>query len=127
MKWVIALIAIVVILGGGICWLVSSQNAKAAKLDAFAICVAESGAKFYGAFWCPHCQSQKAMFHTFFSDASKKLPYIECSTPDGNHQLEVCNKENIESYPTWKFSNGVVRTGEIPLQEIANQTNCSLP
>ncbi len=33
-----------------------------------------SGAKFYGAYWCPHCADQKAMF----GQAAALLPYIEC-------------------------------------------------
>jgi thiol-disulfide isomerase/thioredoxin len=31
------------------------------KYDEFAKCLTDNGAKFYGAFWCPHCQAQKKM------------------------------------------------------------------
>ena len=30
--------------------------------DDFAQCLTENDAKMYGAFWCPHCKEQKAMF-----------------------------------------------------------------
>ena len=46
---------VVVIIGlliiGGVYWVWNSQHAKDAKLDVFAACIAQSGAKFYGAFW----------------------------------------------------------------------------
>lgn len=39
----------------------------------------EAGAKFYGAFWCSHCQDQKVAFG---KEAQMDLPYIECY-PEG--------------------------------------------
>jgi hypothetical protein len=30
--------------------------AEGQNLDDFAKCIKDSGAMFYGAFWCPHCQ-----------------------------------------------------------------------
>jgi uncharacterized membrane protein/glutaredoxin len=61
-----------------------------------------TGAKFYGAYWCPHCQDQKK----FFGAAARRLPYIECS-PDGmkRPQAQVCNEAGVNGYPTW-FING---------------------
>ena len=32
------------------------------KYDGFAQCLKDKGATFYGAFWCPHCKAQKALF-----------------------------------------------------------------
>ncbi|HEY4504811.1 MAG TPA: hypothetical protein VJI73_03495, partial [Candidatus Paceibacterota bacterium] len=32
------------------------------ELDAFANCLKDRGAIFYGAFWCPHCANQKKLF-----------------------------------------------------------------
>jgi uncharacterized membrane protein len=57
-----------------------------------------TGAKFYGAQWCPHCQEQKAMF----GSAARRLPYIECS-PNGRDkpEAEVCTEASIGNYPTW--------------------------
>lgn len=96
---------------------------KPSKLDQFAKCLGEKGAKFYGAFWCSHCQNQKKLFGT----AQKFLPYIECSTPDGGNQLEVCKAKNISTYPTWFFANESSKSGELSLEELSSKTSCLLP
>jgi len=93
------------------------------KMDAFAQCIASKGAKFYGAFWCPHCQAQKELF----GSSVKYLPYVECSTPDTNGQLQVCIDQKIAAYPTWKFSDGTTKEGEMTLRELADKTGCALP
>lgn len=90
--------------------------------DAFAQCLTERGAVFYGAFWCPHCQSQKRLF----GKSARLLPYVECSTPDGRGQTFECNEKEIEGYPTWIFANGERLSGEIPLETLAEKTGCSL-
>jgi hypothetical protein len=116
--WIIGSIVVI----GGIVWLILTPG-KPGKLDAFATCLGEQGAKFYGAFWCPHCQNQKAMF----GRSAKKLPYIECSTPDGKGQLPVCNDAGVTGYPTWKFADGSVETGEVSLETLSEKTSCELP
>lgn len=112
-------IGLVVIVGVSLLALSDNQPGK---LDAFAQCLGEQGAKFYGAFWCPHCQNQKAMF----GKSEKLLPYVECSTPDGRSQLPICNDIGISSYPTWIFTDGSKLTGEIPLADLAVKTSCEL-
>jgi thiol-disulfide isomerase/thioredoxin len=120
-KYVIGIIITVIVIVGGVA-LLDKGTSKSVKYDDFAMCLAENGAKFYGAFWCPHCQKQKEMFE--FSD---KLPYVECSTPDAKGQLEVCKEAKVESYPTWIFADGTNMTGEVPLQSLAEKTGCTLP
>jgi len=95
------------------------------KYDEFAKCLKDSGAVFYGAFWCPHCQAQKKLFGT----SQKLLPYVECSTPDGRNQTPFCLEKKIGSYPTWEFADGSRLDGEIPLAQLAEKTSCqsSLP
>lgn len=93
------------------------------KLDTFAQCLADKGATFYGAFWCPHCQAQKRMF----GSSSKLLPYVECSTPDGQGQLPICTEKEVQQYPTWDFADGSRLTGEVPLAQLAEKTECELP
>jgi len=105
-----------------VAWLIAAPN-KPGKLDAFATCLGTAGVKFYGAFWCPHCQAQKALFGT----SAEKLPYIECSTPDGNSQNQTCNAEGIESYPTWVFPNGAREVGVQTLEYLSATTSCPLP
>lgn len=124
--WAIIIIIILIVVGGFF-WLQTAQHAKAVKLQTFATCLKDGGAVFYGAFWCPHCQKQKAMFNTLFENGDQNLPYIECSTPDGNAQVEICKTEEIKTYPTWKFADGSIITGEATLPELAGKTNCKLP
>ena len=73
---------------------------------------------FYGAFWCSHCAEQKAKF----GSAKKYLPYVECSTPDQRNQTNICIKEKIVSYPTWKVpKEGVLyRCGLLEPEVLAN-------
>jgi len=113
---------ILVLFIGGVVWLIRTPG-KPGKLDAFATCIAESGATFYGAFWCPHCQNQKAMFGT----SARLLPYVECSTPDGNSQLPVCTDAGVTGYPTWEFADGSREGGEVSLERLAEKTSCVLP
>ena len=93
------------------------------KYDAFAQCIAQTGTKFYGAFWCPHCAAQKQEFGT----SEKLLPYVECSLPDESGQTQVCIDNKIESYPTWVFPDGSRLTGTTPLEQLAEKTGCALP
>ncbi len=112
-KFFILFIVIVVLLVGGLGMFLG--KGKSAKLDAFAQALKANGAEFYGAFWCPHCQEQKAEF----GNSKKYLPYIECSNPD-NSQKQICIDNKIESYPSWKFKNGVsINSDKEPL--VCNQ------
>lgn len=106
----------------GIFFLVSANN-KPGKLDEFAQCLKDKNTIFYGAFWCSHCQNQKALF----GKSAKLLPYTECSTPDGRGQLAVCKEKNIAGYPTWEFTDGSRESGEISLQKLSKKTGCLLP
>jgi len=67
-------------------------------LRAVAEALTASGAKFYGASWCPHCMDQKKMFGA----AGRFLPYVECA-PNGPRapQATECVAEQIKGYPTW--------------------------
>lgn len=117
-----ALIALVAV---GVIWFiaVSIQPPQPGKLDAFASCLKDKGALFYGAWWCPHCQNQKKES----GNSAHLLPYIECSTPDGQSQNTICTEKGIQSYPTWVFKDGSRLTGEIPLDQLAQKTGCVLP
>ena len=65
--------------------------------------LSDSGARFYGASWCPHCQQQKALFGA----SEERLPYVECS-PSGRQgpTASSCVSAGIRTYPTWVFANG---------------------
>jgi len=92
------------------------------KLDDFATCLKDEGAVFYGAWWCSHCNATKNLF----GKSAKKLPYVECSTADGNSQTQVCKDKKIESYPTWIFKDGSILKGELSLDTLSAKTNCPI-
>ena len=70
------------------------------------------GAVVYGAWWCPHCFSQKNLFGT---EAGRRLPYIECDKDDNGRQR--CQAAKIRSFPTWDL-NGERREGVLTLEEL---------
>lgn len=113
-------IVLVVVLFVGAGFFVSAQPGK---LDGFSQCLKDKGAVFYGAFWCPHCQAQKALF----GRSTKFLPYVECSTPNGQDQFQICKDKKVESYPTWEFTSGERVSGEMSLEALAEKTGCALP
>jgi uncharacterized membrane protein len=80
--------------------------------------VADSGALFYGASWCPHCQEQKALFGA----SQDRLPYVECS-PGGPRGgvASACVSAGVQTYPTWVFSDGSRVTAVMSLRELADR------
>ncbi len=118
-----------VLLLAGVVWLIITPG-KPGKLDDFAKCITDTKTvTFYGAFWCPHCQKQKERF----GKSAKYLPYVECSTPDGQGQLQVCKDKGVNTYPTWEFATSTivatttVIVGEMELEDLAEKTSCVLP
>lgn len=122
--WIIVLIIVILI---AVAVFIASKGPQKPeepeKYDEFAQCLQDQGAIFYGAFWCPHCNNQKDMF----GQSAELLPYVECSTPDGTGQLEVCQEAGITGYPTWVFTDGERISGEVPLETLAEKTGCPLP
>ncbi|MEK7623836.1 MAG: hypothetical protein AAB408_04195 [Patescibacteria group bacterium] len=114
-------IGIVVVVIGGL--FIIKRQGSPGPLDGLAQCIKDSGAVFYGAFWCPHCQSQKKSF----GRSEKYLPYVECSTPNGQGQTVACIEKKIESYPTWTFADGSTETGALSIERLAEKTGCTLP
>jgi hypothetical protein len=97
-------------------------SARPGQYDNLAQCIKKQGIIFYGAFWCPHCQRTKGLF----GSSAKYLPYVECSTPDGQGQTQVCIDHKIQSYPTWIRPDGAIMNGEHPLEEWAAFSGCTL-
>ena len=69
------------------------------------------GAKMYGAFWCPHCYEQKQVFG---KEAFQEVTYIECDPGGKNPQPQVCIADQIQSYPTWKIKDQVLKGAQLP-------------
>ena len=87
-----------------------SSGPEDPQLRALAEHLTQTGAKFYGASWCSHCQEQKRAF----TASAKRLPFIECS-PNGRQGARAteCVVERIQNYPTWiisgrRYERGVV-------------------
>jgi thiol-disulfide isomerase/thioredoxin len=84
------------------------------QLAALADHLRESGAVFYGAYWCPHCQAQKQMF----GKAASTLPYVECDPRGTNPQPDACQAAGVRAYPTWVIG-GQKLEGEVSPTELA--------
>ncbi len=91
--------------------------------DGFAQCLTEKGVTMYGAWWCPHCESQKADFGSAFD----YIDNVECSAPGSKAMNAICRNEGIEGYPTWEFADGSREAGKLSFQELAEKTGCELP
>ena len=57
----------------------------------------KKGAKFYGAYWCPFCTRQRAMFG---AAGVRALPYVECAS-DG-YGAQRCPPQ-VTGFPTWEI------------------------
>jgi uncharacterized membrane protein len=96
-------------------YLGKSAAAEDPWIRGLAVHLAKTDAKFYGAFWCPHCKDQKEMF----GSSVDRLPYVECSPAGPNGPLaDACKAARIESYPTWVI-NGQRYTGTQTLEDLA--------
>ncbi len=91
--------------------------------DEFAKCLTDKGTVMYGAFWCPHCQRTKKNF----GDSFKYINYVECDPRGDNGNPELCQKEKIEGYDTWRFADGSELIGEPAFEDMSAITGCTLP
>lgn len=89
-----------------------------AQLTALAEHLSDTGARYYGAFWCSACQQQNALF----GPAKDRLPYTEC-TPNGRHGAVAfeCVRADIQSFPTW-IINGERHMGVLEPWELARRS-----
>lgn len=129
--WVIAGAAFIIFIG-----ITISSNSEAGSsakkpsnlnltgMDAFAQCLTDSGAVFYGASWCSFCNQQKDMF----GSAADLMPYVECAIPGvQGKQVAECESKNITGYPTWIFPDNSKQSGVVSLAQLSEKTGCSLP
>ena len=121
------LVVLLLVIVIGLLWVADQQAAP--KREAYADlaqCLSDESVVFYGAFWCPACAQQKAMF----GGSVKKLPYTECSLPDRT-QSELCTEAEIANYPVWEFvreDEEPYRCGGVVSPEIlAHVSGCPLP
>jgi uncharacterized membrane protein len=79
--------------------------------------LSQSGVVMYGAYWCPHCRDQKAMF----GPAASLLPYVECDPRGAHAQPDTCRARGVRVYPTWDF-HGRLEEGVLTLDELAQRS-----
>ena len=84
------------------------------RLTALADHLRESGAVFYGAYWCPHCQAQKQMFGA----AASRLPYVECDPRGAEARPDLCQAAGVRAYPTWVIGGKTIE-GEVSPTDLA--------
>lgn len=87
------------------------------EYDTFAQCLKDKGAVMYGAYWCPHCQNEKAAF----GDSFRYVNYVECT-----QDVAKCQAAGVEGYPTWIFPDGKRLVGEQGLQKLSAESGCAL-
>jgi cyclophilin family peptidyl-prolyl cis-trans isomerase len=104
----------------------SAEGEAQPDLVAFAKALTASGAKFYGAAWCPHCTATKALFE----DGGQYLPFVEV-TNNNRQPLPIATEKNITTYPTWIFNEGtpneVRLTGEQTLAALSTASGVAIP
>jgi hypothetical protein len=71
------------------------------------------GALFYGAWWCPACTRQKALFG---EQGAQELPYVECDRVPGDRGR--CEAALIKVFPTWDLKGQERLTGVQSLEEL---------
>ncbi len=99
-----------------------AAGAEAGSIDAFARCLRDRGAVFYGASWCPQCAKQRQLF----GGSERLLRYVECAGEDGG-QTAACGRAGITGYPTWEFADGTRVTGRLSLGQLAGRAGCKVP
>jgi hypothetical protein len=96
----------------------NSSNQAKPELNAFAQCVTAKGWTMYGAYWCGHCQKEKANYGSAF----QYINYVECTK-----EVQLCTEKKVEGYPTWLGPNDARETGEVGLKKMAELSGCELP
>ena len=102
-----------------------SNKTQLGKYDELAQCVVDSGAKLYSAWWCPHCSDQKEAFGSSFKILDEGGVHVECSPSGIRYFSDFCKSQGVSGTPTWVFLNNTKQSGKLPLEVIAQKTNCS--
>lgn len=118
---VIAMVVLILVFVG---WGVSKavqEKKPAADAVALAQCLASKKVTMYGAYWCSHCQNQKALF----GDAFKYVPYVECTENE-----KLCTAKGVQGFPTWLVPDAsgkeIKLEGEQSFAALAEASGCPL-
>jgi uncharacterized membrane protein len=100
----------------------AARTAESEYAAGLARYLTRTGVVFYGAYWCPHCRDQKALF----GSAASLLPYVECDPRGANPQPARCLARGIRVYPTWEFGGQLVE-GVLALDDLARRAGYPPP
>jgi hypothetical protein len=89
--------------------------------EQLASCLTEKGAKFYGAFWCSHCEEQKKTL----GPALSRIEYIECDAKGPEGDPQACTDAGITAYPTWTMPGAPDKQGAHSLEDLSTWSGCS--
>lgn len=86
--------------------------------------LSNEGVIFFGTGWCPFCVQQKDMF----GEASKYLPYIECSEEHGatEEDLAICKEKGVGTVPDWRFPGKEPILGMIQIERLIELSGCQI-
>lgn len=120
--YVVGLVVVVII-----AFILFSNNKETVpgEYDKLAQCIVDSGAELYSAWWCPHCSEQKKAFGTSFDILDEGGVHVECSPGGIKYFSEFCKSQGVSVTPTWEFPDGTKQSGKLPLEVIAQKTNCT--
>ena len=107
----------------GMTFLVAGCGQPKPDYSTFAQCLTDRGIVMYGAFWCPHCSTQKELF----GDAFEYINYVECDRRGYEAKPELYIEKDIQSYPTWIHPDGRRWEGSQPLEDLSAVSGCELP
>ncbi len=116
--YTIILVIFVVLIAAVAVYFTFRPKASNSSLNSFAQCLAQKGFTMYGAYWCPHCQNEKALF----GDSFRYVNYVECTV-----ETQKCTAAGIEGFPTWITPDGRKLVGEQSLQALSAVSGCELP
>lgn len=98
------------------------EGELAPDLVAFAKALDAADVTFFGAAWCPSCNSQKQLF----GDGGQFLPFVEVTKADRTlNPIGVA--EGISTFPTWEFPDGSRATGLLTLDQISQRSGVAIP
>lgn len=89
---------------------------------ALAKAIAATGAKFYGAVWCPHCTEQK----NIFGEGGDYLPFVEVTNPDKTLNA-LGTSLGITKLPTWVFADGSRVEGTMSITQLVQFSGVTVP
>ncbi|QVL53335.1 MAG: hypothetical protein KFB97_02770 [Cyanobium sp. M30B3] len=91
----------------------AALTGSSARQQALANHLKARGAIFFGAWWCPACTQQKALFG---KQAGAQLPYVECTDAKGSAR---CSAAGIRAFPTWDMPGKERLVGVQSVEELA--------